>query len=37
MNHMIASASDLPIGQAPVFVVKTTRGYNAFFADLDKR
>ena len=37
MNHMIASAADLPSGQAPVFVVETMRGYNAYFADLDKR
>ncbi len=37
MNHMIASAADLPSGQAPVLVVETMRGYNAYFTDLDKR
>lgn len=37
MNHMIASAADVPSGRAPVFVVETMRGYNAYFADLDKR
>ena len=35
MNHMITSAADLPSGQAPVFVVETMRGYNAYFVDFD--
>ena len=37
MNHMIASAADVPTGQTPVFVVETMRGYNAFFTDKDPR
>jgi hypothetical protein len=38
MNHMVASAADVKAnGPAPVFVVETMRGYNAFFTDLDPR
>ena len=37
INHMIASAADVPTGEAPVFVVETMRGYNAFFKDKDPR
>ncbi len=37
MNHMIASAADVATGAAPVFVVETMRGYNAFYQDLDPR
>jgi hypothetical protein len=36
MNHMIASAADVAAG-TPIFVVETMRGYNAWYADLDKR
>lgn len=34
---MIASAADVPTGEAPVFVVETMRGYNAFYKDKDSR
>jgi hypothetical protein len=34
---MIASAADVPSGEAPVFVVETMRNYNAFFKDFDPR
>ena len=37
MNHMVASAADINNGDAPVFVVETMRGYNAFFKDKDPR
>ena len=37
MNHMVASAADVPTGKTPVFVVETMRGYNAFFKDKDSR
>ena len=37
MNHMVASAADVPTGETPVFVVETMRGYNAFFKDKDPR
>ena len=37
MNHMVASAADVPSGEAPVFVVETMRNYNAFFKDYDAR
>lgn len=37
MNHMVASAADVPTGDAPVFVAETMRGYSAFFKDLDPR
>lgn len=37
MNHMVASAADVNKGEAPVFVVETMRGYNAFFKDKDPR
>jgi hypothetical protein len=34
---MVASAADVPTGDAPVFVVETMRGYNAFYKDKDPR
>ena len=37
MNHMVASSADLHSGSAPVFVIETMRGYNAFFKDNDPR
>jgi hypothetical protein len=30
---MIVSSADVPSGQAPIFIVETMRGYNAYFVN----
>lgn len=37
MNHMVASASDVKSGSAPIMVMETMRDYTAWFVDKDAR